>query len=171
MATARRIIYSSYVVPQESLTLENGETRYSIESGCGKTFGGKGTINTTAAQWGEGWTSMGGTQQHWEDMATEHWEAYGGEWDGTQTISGVTSLVLDAAGVTTTMVKFLYIRNLGTASNQKLKVSLDDGSNYKILIPPLGSIALRGDGSTLETQDVKVNKVDADTTIEFIVAI
>ena len=39
MATARRVIYSSYVVPQESLALEENTgtelTKYAIESGCG----------------------------------------------------------------------------------------------------------------------------------------
>jgi hypothetical protein len=45
-----------------------------------------------------------------------------------------------------------------------------DGSNYKLYIPPLGSVNIRGDGSTLQMQHVKVNKVDADTSIEFIIA-
>jgi len=86
------------------------------------------------------------------------------------TISAATSLVLTSVGVDTTVVKFLYIKNLGTASDQSLKVSIDDGSNYKILIPPQGSISLRGDGTTLQMEDVKVDVVDQNTTIEFIIA-
>ena len=66
-------------------------------------------------------------------------------------------------------VLFLYIRNLGTASTQSLKVSLD-GTNYKICIPPKGSLSLRGDGTTLQMEDVKVDKVTLKTEIEFIIA-
>ena len=85
--------------------------------------------------------------------------------------SSAFSLVLDAAGVTTTAVKFLYIRNLGTDSDQTVTVSLDDNSSYKIYIPANGSISLRGDGSTLQMEDVWVKRAGStDTTIEFIIA-
>ena len=174
MATARRVIYSSYVVPQESLSLEENTsselTKYAIESGCGRTFGGKGTVSTTAAQWGESWTSMQHALQYWEDYGN-NWEDSMEIWNNVGvTISAATSLVLTSAGVDTTVVKFLYIKNLGTDSDQSLKVSIDDGSNYKILIPPQGSISLRGDGTTLQMEDVKVDKVTSNTTIEFIIA-
>tara|TARA_Y100001963_G_C6543078_1_gene336439 strand:+ start:117 stop:623 length:507 start_codon:yes stop_codon:yes gene_type:complete len=167
MATARRVIYSTYVVPQESLTTEEGVTKYAIESGAGRSYGGKGTVTTTATQWGEGWTSMNHTQQYWEAMGS-HWEDEGVGWTGIQTISGATSLNVDS-GSASNPVLFLYIRNLGTDSDQSLKVSLD-GTNYKICIPPKGSLSLRGDGTTLQMEDVKVNKVTSNTTIEFIIA-
>jgi hypothetical protein len=167
MATARRVIYSTYIVPQESLTTEEGATKYSIESGAGRSYGGKGTVTTTASQWGEGWTSMNGPQQYWENM-DNNWEDEGVGWDGTQTISGATSLNVDTASASDPVL-FLYIRNLGTASDQSLKVSLD-GTNYKICIPPKGSLSLRGDGTTLQMEDVLVNKTDSNTTIEFIIA-
>jgi len=166
-ATARRVIFSTYVVPQESLVTEEGVTKYAIESGAGRTYGGKGTATTTAAQWGEGWTSMNGPQQYWENM-DNNWEDEGVGWTGTQTVSAATSLNVDTASASTAVL-FLYIRNLGTASDQSLKVSLD-GSNYKICIPPKGSISLRGDGTTLQMEDVKVDKVTSNTTIEFIIA-
>ena len=166
-ATARRVIFSTYVVPQESLVTEEGVTKYAIESGAGRTYGGKGTATTTAAQWGEGWTSMNGPQQYWENM-DNNWEDEGVGWTGTQTVSAATSLNVDTASASTPVL-FLYIRNLGTASDQSLKVSLD-GSNYKICIPPKGSISLRGDGTTLQMEDVKVDKVTSNTTIEFIIA-
>jgi len=166
-ATARRVIFSTYVVPQESLVTEEGVTKYAIESGAGRTYGGKGTATTTAAQWGEGWTSMNGPQQYWENM-DNNWEDEGVGWTGTQTVSAATSLNVDT-GSASTPVLFLYIRNLGTDSDQSLKVSLD-GSNYKICIPPKGSISLRGDGTTLQMEDVKVDKVTSNTTIEFIIA-
>ena len=166
-ATARRVIFSTYVVPQESLVTEEGVTKYAIESGAGRAYGGKGTATTTAAQWGEGWTSMNGPQQYWENM-DNNWEDEGVGWTGTQTVSAATSLNVDTASASTAVL-FLYIRNLGTASDQSLKVSLD-GSNYKICIPPKGSISLRGDGTTLQMEDVKVDKVTSNTTIEFIIA-
>ena len=166
-ATARRVIFSTYVVPQESLVTEEGVTKYAMESGAGRAYGGKGTATTTAAQWGEGWTSMNGPQQYWENM-DNNWEDEGVGWTGTQTVSAATSLNVDTASASTPVL-FLYIRNLGTASDQSLKVSLD-GSNYKICIPPKGSISLRGDGTTLQMEDVKVDKVEGNTTIEFIIA-
>ena len=167
MATARRVIFSTYVVPQESLATEEGSTRYAMESGAGRAYGGKGIAALTASQWGEGWTSMNGSQQYWENM-DNHWEDEGVGWTGIQTISGVTSLNVDSASASNPVL-FLYIRNLGTDSDQSLKVSID-GSNYKICIPPKGSLSLRGDGTTLQMEDVKVNKVTSNTTIEFIIA-
>ena len=65
---------------------------------------------------------------------------------------------------------FFKNHGLHPDDDQYLKVSIDDGNNYKILIPPGGSIALRGDGITLQMEDVKVNKVTSNTTIEFIIA-
>ena len=175
-ATARQVIYSSYVVPQEVLVLEEGDAttgqlkKYAIETGCGRTFGGKGTVPITADQWGESWTSMQHAQQYWEQYSS-FWEDSMEIWNNVGiTISGATPLVLTSAGVDTTVVEFLYIKNLGTDSDQGLKVSLDDGYNYKILIPPQGSIALRGDGTTLQMEDVKVDRVTSNTTIEFIIA-
>ena len=174
-AAGRRVIYSSYVVPQEVLVLEEGDAttgqlkKYIMESGCGRTFGGKGIVTDVAAdQWGESWTSMQHAQQYWEQYSS-FWEDSMEVWNNTGiTISTATSLVADT-DVASTPVLFLYIKNLGTDSDQSLKVSLD-GTNYKIIIPPNGSISLRGDGTTLQMEDVKVNKVTSNTTIEFIIA-
>jgi len=177
-ATARRVIYSSYVVPQEVLVLEEGDAtvgqlkKYAIEGGAGRTYGGKGIVTTTADQWGESWTSMQHAQQYWEQYSS-FWEDSMEVWNnvGVTVGSSAASLVLDSAGVTTTPVLFLYIRNLGTDSDQTVTVSLDDNSSYKIYIPANGSISLRGH-TTLETQDVWVKRAGGtDTTIEFIIAI
>ena len=166
-ATARRVIFSTYVVPQESLVTEEGVTKYAIEGGAGRTYGGKGTATLTADQWGEGWTSMNGPQQYWENM-DNNWEDEGGGWSGIQFVSSATSLNPDATSASAPVL-FLYIRNLGTSSTQSLKVSLD-GTNYKICIPPKGSLSLRGDGTTLQMEDVRVDKVTTKTQIEFIIA-
>ena len=177
-ATARRVIYSSYVIPQESLVLEEGDAtvgqlkKYAIEGGCGRTYGGKGIVTTTADQWGESWTSMQHSQQYWEEYSS-FWEDSMEVWNnvGVTVGSSAASLVLDSAGVTTTPVLFLYIRNLGIDSDQTVTVSLDDNSSYKIYIPANGSISLRGDGSTLQMEDVWVKRAGStDTTIEFIIA-
>ena len=106
----------------------------------------------------------------------QYWENYNSNWDDSGgvynnagiTIDGVYSLNPDS-DVNTTKVGFLYLKNLGKASTQGLKLSLD-GSNYKIYVPPQGSVHLRGDGSTLELQHIKVNKVTDNTTIEYILA-
>ena len=168
-ATDRRVIFSTYVVPQESLVTEEGVTKYTIESGAGRAYGGKGTATLTPAQWGEAWTYMNGPQQYWENMGS-NWEDESAGWTGTQTVgSSVTSLNVDSASASNPVL-FLYIRNLGTASDQSLKVSLDGSTNYVICIPPKGSISLRGDGTDLQMEDVKVTRVTSDTTIEFIIA-
>jgi len=99
-ATARRVIFSTYVVPQESLVTEEGVTKYAIESGAGRAYGGKGIATTTNAQWGEGWTSMNGPQQYWENM-DNNWEDEGVGWTGTQTVSAATSLNVDTASAST----------------------------------------------------------------------
>ena len=167
-ATARRVIFSTYVVPQESLISEEGITRYTIEGGAGRTYGGKGIATTTADQWGESWTSMQHVQQYWE-LYSSFWEDSSEVWNNVGiTVSSATSLNVDSASASAPVL-FLYIRNLGTDSDQSLKVSLD-GTNYRICIPPKGSLSLRGDGTTLQMEDVKVDKVTSNTTIEFIIA-
>ena len=166
-ATARRAIFSTYVVPQESLITEEGETKYAIESGAGRSYGGKGIATLTATQWGEAWTSMNGPKQYWENM-DNNWEDEGVGWSGIQFVGGETKLNVDSASVSTP-VKFLYIRNLGTTSDQGLKVTLDDDV-YGIYIPPNGSLSLRGDGTALQMEHVRVNKVTTKTQIEFIIA-
>ena len=164
---SRRAIFSSYVIPRESTTLEEGVTKWTFDGSINRTLGGKGTVTLTGSQWGEGWSSFQHPEQYWEDCGNT-WEDMGEAYNGVLTISGVTSLNVDT-DVANTKVVFLYIKNLGTDTGQGLALSLD-GTNYKIYIPPQGSIHIRGDGSTLEMEDVKVNKVTDNTTIEFIIA-
>ena len=177
-AAGRRVIYSSYVVPQEVLVLEEGDAttgqlkKYIMESGCGRTFGGKGTVSITADQWGESWTSMQHAQQYWEDYGNNREDSME-VWNnvGVTVGSSAFPLVLTSAGVDTTVVEFLYIKNLGTDSDQTVTVSLNDNSSYKIYIPANGSLSLRGDGTTLQMEDVWVKRAGStDTTIEFIIA-
>ena len=163
----RRAIFSSYIIPRESADLEEGVTKWTIDGAINKTLGSKSTATLTGSQWGEGWSSFQHPEQYWEDCGNT-WEDMGEAYNGVLTISGATSLNVDT-DVASTPVVFLYVKNLGTASNQGLKLSLD-GSNYKIYIPPQGSVNIRGDGSTLQMQHVKVDAADQDTSVEFIIA-
>jgi len=164
----RRAIFSSYVMPKESADLEEGVTKWTIDGAINKALGGKGIATLTGSQWGEAWSSFQHPEQYWEDCGSK-WEDMGEAYNGILTISGVTSLNVDT-DVASTAVVFLYIKNLGVESDEGLKLSLDNGSNYKIYIPPQGSVHLRGDGSTLQMSRVKINKVDQNTTVEFIIA-
>ena len=165
---SRRAIFSSYVIPRESADLEEGVTKWTIDGAINKTLGSKGTATLTGTQWSEdAWASFQHPQVYWESVATT-WEDMGEAYNGVLTISAATSLNVDSASASTAVI-FLYVKNLGTASTQGLKLSLD-GSNYKIYIPPQGSVNIRGDGTTLQMEDVKVNKVTDNTSVEFIIA-
>ena len=164
----RRAIFSSYVIPKESTDLEEGVTKWTIDGAINKTLGSKGTATLTGTQWSEdSWASFQHPEVYWESVATT-WEDMGEAYNGVLTISGITSLNVDSASASTPVV-FLYVKNLGTASTEGLILSLD-GSNYKIYIPPQGSVNIRGDGTTLQMEDVKVNKVTDNTSVEFIIA-
>ena len=163
----RRAIFSSYVIPRESIDLEEGVTKWTIDGAINKTLGSKSTATLTGSQWGEGWSSFQHPEQYWEDCGSD-WEDMGEAYNGVLTISAATSLNVDT-DVASTPVVFLYVKNLGTASNQGIKLTLNN-SAYKIYIPPQGSVNIRGDGSTLQMQHVKVNKADQDTSVEFIIA-
>jgi len=163
----RRAIFSSYVIPMESASLEEGVTKWTIDGDINKTLGSKATATLTGTQWGESWSSFQHPEQYWEDCGND-WEDMGEAYNGVLTISAATSLNVDSASASTAVV-FLYVKNLGTASTEGLILSLD-GTNYKIYIPPQGSINIRGDGTTLQMEDVKVNKVTDNTSVEFIIA-
>ena len=165
----RRAIFSSYIIPRESIDLEEGVTKWTIDgdSTLKKTFGGKGTACLEGSQWGEGWSSFQHPEQYWEDCGNA-WEDMGEAYNGVLTVDGIKALNPDSDTASDPVV-FLYVKNLGTATNQGIKLTLNN-SAYKIYIPPQGSVNIRGDGSTLQMQHVKVNKADQDTSVEFIIA-
>jgi len=166
---SRRAIFSSYIIPRESTDLEEGVTKWTIDgdSTLKKTFGGKGTACLEGSQWGEGWSSFQHPEQYWEDCGSP-WEDMGEAYNGVLTVDGIKALNPDA-GTASDPVVFLYVKNLGTATNQGIKLTLNN-SAYKIYIPPQGSVNIRGDGSTLQMQHVKVDAADEDTSVEFIIA-
>ena len=165
---SRRAIFSSYIIPRESTDLEEGVTKWSIDGAINKTLGGKSIATLAGTQWGEAWSSFQHPEQYWEECGASYWENMGETYNGVLPISAPTLLNPRTAS-TSTPVVFLYVKNLGTASNQGIKLTLNN-SAYKIYIPPQGSVNIRGDGSTLQMKHVKVDKVTDDTTIEFLIA-
>ena len=163
---SRRAIFSSYVIPKESTDLEEGVTKWSIDGAIGKTLGSKATATLTGSQWSDSWVSFQHPEQYWED-ADSNWEDMGEAYNGILDVTGAIQLNPDA-GTAADNVVFLYVKNLGTSSNQGLKLSLDNGSNYGIYIPPQGSVNLRG--NSLRMDNVLVNKADQNTQVEFIIA-
>ena len=164
MPNARRIIFSSYVVPSQSDTMEETTiTQTTFQASPGGTLGGKGVATIDAAQWGDEWCSAGTTYFNWEDWTTTNWEE-GHSWTEYLTLStSAHQLTTDS-----TDCGFLYIKNLGTDKN--VLVSLNGDSNYYIIVPPGGSICLRGT-TDLECSEVYVKASHSDgTDIEYVIA-
>ena len=174
MPNARRVIFSTYVVPTQSVEMEEAGIRHTeFQDSPNGTLGGKGVATINATQWADDWTSMSHSKLDlWEEVGTEWeaalsptWENFGtGSGDVTVTDSSVATLSDDS-----TELAFLYVKNTGSTYNAL--VALDGGTNYYIVIPPNGSVHLRGDGAQLLCNEVRVKASDsAGTTIEYIIA-
>ena len=164
MPNARRIIFGTHVVPTQSVEGEEASVRHTeFQPSPAGTLGGKGIASISTTQWGDGWTSFSHPGAYWEDQG-DNWELQGETWDG------ILSLTTGGVDLTddTSPCKFLYIKNIGTTNNAL--VALDGGTNYYIIIPPNGSINLRGDGTQLLCSEVFVKSNTSKTTIEFIIA-
>jgi len=172
MPTARKIIFSSYVVPTRIDTMEEesiSKTSFLGATGTdtlSKTLGGKGSVIIHATQWGDGWVSFAHQGAYWEDQS-DVWELVGETWSGELSITSAVKLTDD----TSTTCAFVYIKNTGTSVNAEVSLN-DTGGNYFIIIPPGGSVHLRGDGTTLECNKVYVRGASGSstTTIEYIIA-
>jgi len=169
MATARRIIFSTYVIPTQSIEAEETSVRHTeFQASPNGTLGGKGTAIINATQWGDGWTSFSHPNVYWEDQEGygDVWELQGETWSGTLSISDavLTSLAADSGDLA-----FLYIKNTGDTNNCAVSLNGQMG-NYYLIIPPNGSINLRGDGTNLDCNDVYVTSSNDSTTIEYLVA-
>jgi hypothetical protein len=170
MPTARRIIFGTYVVPTQSDTMEEPAiTQTTFQTSPAGTIGGKGSATINATQWSDSWTSMERPEQEWEDLDSK-WEVAYSLWnvnssgDATITDSSIATLSDDGSDLA-----FLYVKNTGATYNAL--VALDGGTNYYIIIPPGGSVHLRGDGTQLLCNEVRVKASNsAGTTIEFIIA-
>jgi len=172
MPTARKIIFSSYVVPTRIDTMEEesiSKTSFLGATGTdtlSKTLGGKGSVTIHATQWGDGWVSFAHQGAYWEDQS-DVWELVGETWSGELSITSAVKLTDD----TSTTCAFVYIKNTGSSVNAEVSLN-DTGGNYFIIIPPGGSVHLRGDGTTLECNKVYVRGASGSstTTIEYIIA-
>ena len=173
MATpnARRIIFSSYVVPTYSIEGEEESVRHTEFLGStsndtlSKTLGGKGSAGIDAAQWGDGWVSFSHQGAYWEDQS-DVWELQGETWSGELSITAATDLTDDPSDL-----GFLYIKNTGTSINAEVSLN-GTGGNYYIVIPPGGSVHLRGGSTSFNCNSIFVRGASGSstTTIEFIIA-
>tara|TARA_Y100000310_G_C20460846_1_gene705280 strand:- start:32 stop:568 length:537 start_codon:yes stop_codon:yes gene_type:complete len=171
----RRVIWGSHVIPQDEYTnpgnqetLEEGMTvgiaaytDFRLDPTIGKTFGGKGNTTITTEQSRDSWTSMMHEKHYWETHNEVYWEAWTETWDGELYVtSGVD--IDNRSG----KCKFLYMKNTGDTNDVEL--SLDNGSNYFILIPPGGAVSMRPNDAVVNIADVQVQSTG--TTIEFVIA-
>ena len=170
MPNGRRIIFSSYVIPTQIKEMEETAiTHEEFQANVGKTLGGKGTAVINATQWGDKWTSTThGDMNNWEEFVDVNWEdvlLY-------PTKSGRLSLSTSATQLSTdlTDLAFLYIKNLGSANNVLVSLNGTSG-NYFIIIPPEGSVGMRGDDTGLECNEVFVKSNSSTTEIEYLIAI
>jgi len=163
MPNARRVIFSTYVVPTQSLEMEETSIRKtSFQANPNGTLGGKGIATINATQWGDGWTSFAHQDATWDDQ-DDNWDLFGELWSGVLDITSTpVQLTTD-----TSDLAFLYIRNI---SGDRMLVSLNGTSgNYYISIQGGGSVHLRGDGTLLECNEVFV-KSAGKSQIEWIIA-
>jgi len=168
MANARRVIFSTYVIPTQIKEMEEAAiTHEEFQSEVGKTLGGKGTAIINASQWGDKWTSTThGEMNKWEEFTDVNWEdvlLY-------PTKSGRLSLSTSPTQLTSdsTDCAFLYIKNLGSAYSALVSLNGTSG-NYYIIVPPEASMHLRGTND-LECNEVYVKSSSSTVEIEYLIA-
>tara|TARA_R110000824_G_scaffold106038_6_gene250632 strand:- start:2074 stop:2589 length:516 start_codon:yes stop_codon:yes gene_type:complete len=168
MANARRVIYSSYVIPIETETSEEGFVHSKLDTTTNiKKFAGKGNVPIAADQVNDEWVSFFHPQDaNWEDRDTptdDIWQNQYTLWDGTQSITnGSTTRIREQDTVD---IDFLYIKNTGSSNTATL--SLND-IGYDILIPPGAAVSMRV--NDIGSDKIKVDTVSGATTIEYIIA-
>ena len=171
MPNARRIIFSSYVVPTQSVEGEETAIRHTeFQASPNGTLGGKGSVPINATQWGDDWTSMTHSDiDLWEEF-TVNWEDIFRLWEGTSGKIPITTTAADhQLSSDSNDLAFLYIKNTGDTNNCLVSLNGSSG-NFFMIVPPNGSVHLRGDGTTLDCNDVYVKSNTSTTTIEFIIA-
>jgi hypothetical protein len=164
----RRVIFGTYVIPTYSIEGEEASVRHTeFQTSPAGTLGGKGIASIDEDQWGDGWVSFAHQGAYWEDQS-DVWELVGETWTGELEIT-TTATNQNLTDDSSTTLAFLYIKNTGTDNN--CLVSLNGvGGSYYIIIPPNGSVHLRGDGTNLDCNEVFVKSNTSTTTIEYIIA-
>jgi len=191
MADGRRIVFGSYVVPQEGESPEESlPSKYillqqdSSGDAVAKTFGGKSTVveaEIQANQWSDTWVSFAHSQMNWEDWDEDEdiygnfWEDSYEAWDGLLSIgtsavqlshstASSNSLVIDKT------LAFVYVKNTGDTTCY-LSCVVGGGSGYNIKIRPGGSVQFRGGAAdTPNCDDIYVKTLGSTTTIEYVLA-
>jgi len=166
MPNARRVIYSSYVVPIETETSEEGFVHSKLDTTTNiKKFAGKGSVTIAADQINDEWVSFFSPNQNWEDTGTatdDIWQNQYTLWDGTQLISSET--VIRTQG--TADIDFLYIKNTGSVETATLSLN---NIGHDILIPPGAAVSMRLSDS-MTSANIKVDTLSGTTSIEYIIA-
>ena len=166
MPNARRIIFGTHVVPTQSVEAEEASVRHTeFQASPNGTLGGKGIASIDATQWGDGWVSLSHHKGYWEEQG-DVWELQGETWSGELSVTAATDLTDDGSDC-----GFLYIKNTGTSVNAEVSLNGTSG-NYFIIIPPNGSVHLRGGSTSFNCNSVFVRGAggSSTTTIEFIIA-
>ena len=167
MPNDRRVIYGTHIIPQESVTREEGITTYILDSTVAKRFGGKGSVAITEDQSTDLWTSMMSMDQEWGTF-DELWSTSPAAW-GTDSGEVAVNDSLSVIRSGSDAIKFLYIKNIGTV---ECELSLE-GDERDILIPAGAAVAMRTN-SAVTAATVKVATAASSgntTTIEYIIAI
>lgn len=167
MPNARRVIYSSYVVPIETETSEEGFVHNKLDTTTNiKKFAGKGNVPIAADQINDEWTSFFHPDQNWEDTGTATDDTWANQytlWDGAQSIANGSATVIRQQD--TVNIDFLYIKNTGSSNTATLNLN---NIGYDILIPPGAAVSMRV--NDIASNTIKVDTVSGATSIEYIIA-
>ena len=173
MPNTRRVMFGTYVIPTQSVEAEETSIRHTeFQASPNGILGGKGVATINATQWGDEWTSMEHPEFNlWEEVDNVFWEDFTSNWDtaprGEVTITTTASnhqLSSDSNDLA-----FLYIKNTGADNNCLVSLNGSSG-NFYMIVPPNGSVHLRGDGTDLECNEVYVQSNTSTTTIEYVIA-
>ena len=164
MATDRRVIMRTSVLPTQTGTLEEYTARTSrMVSAQGGRLGGNSTLtDITSAQWGDGWSSFISESATWSANLS-NWEGADDTWDGIFTMS-TTQTQLSSDG---SDLQFCYIKNLGSTA---VIISLDGDSTYPLKLSGGASTMFRGYSSNLKVNEVYVKTASGTSTIEYLIA-
>jgi len=169
MPNARRVMFGTYVIPTQSVEAEETSIRHTeFQASPNGTLGGKGSATINATQWGDGWTSFSHQGAYWEDQS-DVWELVGETWSGELEITTTLANHQLVDNSISADLAFLYIKNTGDTNNVQVSLNGSSGNDY-IIIPPNGSVHLRGDGTNLDCNDVFVKSNTSTTTIEYVIA-
>ena len=166
MATDRRVIMRTSVLPTQTGTLEEYTARTSrMVSAQGGRLGGNSTLtDITSNQWGDGWASIVAPLDatYWEGNE-EVWES-AGFWEGEDPTISATAVQLSSD---TSDLQFCYIKNTGSTA---VIISLDGDSTYPLKLSGGASTMFRGYSSNLKINEVYVKTASGTSTIEYLIA-